>query len=280
MARRNYSRTRALEEKWRAQGRGQGERLQYRPWLTVQDVPSDGWTIQPPGWLVDRDYALLSKWEYYYFLTLEWAAMTHHTIWDIREQFPLPWVDDTVQLAEKLGIAHPVDRTSGEPLTLTTDFMITLTAGSGARRLVARTVKESADLHDIRTLEKLEIERQYYQEREIDWGPVTEQQMSLTLAQNVEFIHDAREYSIDSLPRAQAPMVAEAVGRALRGASEGLATTCLSQDRRLGLEPGTSLALVRHQIANGWWVVDMHTPLDLGAPLTFRQSSTAADQGA
>lgn len=124
--RRKYSRSRKTEEKWREAGRGQGERNEYSPWLTGRDVPSRGGTYQPWGWHISRQYELLSKWEYYYFLHLEWAWVAHRRIWDIREQFPLQWVDDTVALAEKLGLSHGTDVASGDPQTMTTDFMVTL----------------------------------------------------------------------------------------------------------------------------------------------------------
>ena len=134
---------------------------------------------------------------------------------------------------------------------------------------MARTVKPASDLTDRRTLEKLEIERQYYREREIDWGIVTERDLSLTLAQNVDSLRDAREYAIEGLPESQTSVVANALLNLLRNASEGYAMTCLGLDRRLGLAPGTALILLRHEIANGSWHVNMFTPLDPAAPLAL-----------
>lgn len=282
MGRRSYSRNRRTEERWRAAGRGQGERTEYQPWLTGHDVASDGTTYQPLGWHIERQYELLSTWEYYYFLHLEWSWTTHHDIWDIREQFPLPWVDDTVALAERLGIVHPRDRHSGEPLTMTTDFMITRVAGVGPGRLIARTFKPATKLRtDRRTLEKLEIERQYYREREIDWGVVTEDQLCLALAHNMEFLRDARPYAIDGLPVSQEPDVADTIRGALVNADEGFSATCLTVDRRLGLALGTSLAVLKHEIAIGRWRVNMFEELDPAAPLIVAAAmEESADQGA
>ncbi|MCM3397873.1 hypothetical protein [Oceanobacillus profundus] len=42
MAKRNRGTTKKKIEKWTLEGRGQGVREDYKPWLTIQDVPSEG----------------------------------------------------------------------------------------------------------------------------------------------------------------------------------------------------------------------------------------------
>ncbi|WP_343030041.1 TnsA endonuclease C-terminal domain-containing protein [Alkalibaculum sporogenes] len=41
-----------------------------------------------------------------------------------------------------------------------------------------------------RVLEKFEIEREYWQRRDIDWGIVTEEEIPKTMARNISYIHD------------------------------------------------------------------------------------------
>jgi len=72
---------------------------------------------------------------------------------DIRAQFPLKWAEETVAIAEKTGMAHPVDRTTQDPFVLTTDFMIPDRTG-GQPTEVVRTIKPSRNLADRRALEK------------------------------------------------------------------------------------------------------------------------------
>lgn len=55
-----------------------------------------------------------------YFYILEWSD----AITDIREQFPLE-LEDTLRIADELGIKHPVDNVSKFHKVFTTDFMIT-----------------------------------------------------------------------------------------------------------------------------------------------------------
>ncbi|MGP7816533.1 TnsA endonuclease N-terminal domain-containing protein [Niallia sp. 01092] len=45
---------------------------------------------------------------------------------DIREQFPLLPIEETIIIAEELGIKHPTDPNTGEPVVMTTDFLVTV----------------------------------------------------------------------------------------------------------------------------------------------------------
>ncbi|MDU7808318.1 MAG: heteromeric transposase endonuclease subunit TnsA, partial [Serratia marcescens] len=65
-------------------GRGQGLGKEYRPWLYVQDVPSDGRSHRVYSHKTGRIHHLLSDLELAAFLVFEWTP----NITDIREQFP------------------------------------------------------------------------------------------------------------------------------------------------------------------------------------------------
>ncbi|WP_326864645.1 TnsA endonuclease N-terminal domain-containing protein [Bacillus inaquosorum] len=41
-----------------------------------------------------------------------------------------------------------------------------------------------------RVLEKFEIDREYWQRRDIDWGIVTGEEVHKIMAQNISYIHD------------------------------------------------------------------------------------------
>ena len=57
--------------------------------------------------------------------------------------------------------------------------------------LKARTIKCSSELSKRRTIEKLEIERRYWQRMGIDWKVVTEHDMSIVKIRNIEWLHPA-----------------------------------------------------------------------------------------
>jgi hypothetical protein len=67
---------------------------------------------------------------------------------------------------------------------MTTDFLVTVNLESGGTQDYARTVKPARELQDRRILEKFDIERRYWLEREVDWKMVTERDIPLAFAKN------------------------------------------------------------------------------------------------
>jgi len=79
--------------KWIKEGRGSGQNQNYRPWLTVRDLPSLGRVHRVFGHKSRRTHHLLSDLELSVFLLLEWLPDVNQ----IREQFPL---DRTLPLCQ------------------------------------------------------------------------------------------------------------------------------------------------------------------------------------
>lgn len=161
------------------EGRGQGILDGYKPWITIHDLASKGVVSRVLGLKTGRVHHLLSRNEAAYFFILD----SSDRVVDIREQFPLLGVDETVRIAEKAGIRHPRDPKSLYPYVLTSDFVIT--TGDG---ICVRSVKESSALSDLRVREKLEIERRYWAERDVDWKIVTEDGIDFQKARNLEWL--------------------------------------------------------------------------------------------
>ena len=101
-----------------AQGRGQGEGAAYIPWLLIQDFPSLGRVHRIAGWKTGRVHHLFSDLESNVFLVFELSQ----SIIDIREQFPLFKIEETQEIARKMGVKHPADPGTKCPVILTTDF--------------------------------------------------------------------------------------------------------------------------------------------------------------
>lgn len=111
------------------------------------------------------------------------------SIVDIREQYPLLPLEETLVISDELGIKHPTNPKTGEPIVMTTDFLLTVNKSEGSVEL-ARTIKMKDELLKERVLEKFEIERVYWKKRGVDWGIVTELEIPKTLARNISYIHD------------------------------------------------------------------------------------------
>lgn len=265
MARRrpvNYLRVIANKVK---KGRGQGRSKAYVPWLRVQDGPSSSNLVRCLGWTTDRVHHFLSKLEYQYYCILDWSPL----ILDIREQFPLLPLDYTLEIANRLHIKHPTHPKTKDPIVMTSDFLVDV-MGDGRRVQKVRTVKPSHELDSKRVIEKFEIERTYWAEHGIDWGIVTEHEVHKhnMLARNVDILRNAwrrdrlPEISYDELLGVEEVLYGELTSRDITAVKAGFYA-----DKKLGIKPGSSLAVLKHLIARKVWKVDMFKRLDFNIPM-------------
>lgn len=174
--------------KWIKEGRGTGHGKDYKPWLTVRDVPSQGRSHRVRGYHTGRTHHLLSDLELAAFFLLEW----HPSVTDIREQFPLRF-EDTLDLAKKAGIRHPAVR--GKTNIMSTDFLVDTNSRSEPR--MAIQVKTSSDLSVPRTIEKLQIEKLYWDQKEVSWYILTEKQVPRTVTKNIAWLYPAQITQIE-----------------------------------------------------------------------------------
>lgn len=175
-------------DRYVALGYGQGQGADYQPWLRVQDVPSQGRSRKVAGIKVKRTHHLLSDLEFAYFLALEFSE----DVIDIREQYPLFPVPDLQEIAQARAIRCPKYAGTDLPFVLTTDFLVTFRAKDGTTQLAARTVKYSKELQPSkaleRTLQKLELEKAFWEVQGISWSIVTELVATPTLSENLQWI--------------------------------------------------------------------------------------------
>ena len=237
------------------EGRGQGTGRDYDPWITIHDLASKGIVSRAPGRTTGRIHHLLSKNETAFFYILD----ASDKVLDIREQFPLLPVTETVSIAEYLGIRHPRDPVSRYPYVMTTDFIITTPQGD-----VARSVKLSCELEKPRVMEKLEIEKVYWHNRNIDWRIVTEKEIDYQKARNLEWAYRAWYYE-DMLPEGlEARDVASRFLELFEDTSLPVTEIARITEERFNLEAGLGLTtfqylLLRKQIPK----VDLSRSLDL-----------------
>lgn len=246
MARYRYGFTEQKIQRFIKQGRGKGEGASYKPWLTVADVPSLGRVHRVYCPKTGRAHHLLSDNEYCAFLLQWWDD----AVIDIREQFPLIDRKETLEIAALSGVRHPVDPVSGALWVVTTDLLVTRRTAHGTE-VVAYAVKQAEALADGRTLEKLEVERRYWERRGVSWRVLTNREVKTTHTRNLAWILDpgqsgtgepvhnsvdaavCRELSIQRRVRPHAPA----------------RIACSAIDQKLGRRPGTALAALRRLLA-------------------------------
>ncbi|NQX71815.1 TnsA endonuclease N-terminal domain-containing protein [Paenibacillus alba] len=244
---------RKLKEK-----RGQGFFNEYKPWLTIRDVPSNGTVIRIKGWKTNRIHHLFSEqFELAYFYMLEWST----NVIDIREQFGCLPLEKTLYIADKMGIRHPTHPKTKHPVVLTTDFLITVRTEQGIEYW-ARTVKPLSKLTK-RVMEKFEIEKRYFEDEGIKWGLITEREINYDLVHNMKWIHSAR--TLESRPYLSEAIVNEVTPVLLEALSDETlpcSYTANLVDRRFQLPPGSCLFILRYMIANRHWLIDMNKRMD------------------
>lgn len=254
MAKRKRTTTENTVARRLQQGRGQGNGASYRPWLTVQDVPSQGLTHRIKGWTTGRVHHLLSNLERDVFYVLDWSE----AVLDIREQYPLLPLAETEALAQILGVRHPTDPRTHCPVVMSTDFLLDVRSGNTTGQQ-ACTVKPADQLH-ARTLEKFEIERRYWQARGVDWGIVTEHEIPRCQVNTIRLLHRYRQIeqrlpSEDNLVR---------IVEFLCANESRLPVTELvvAADERLGLAAGTARTVLYHLLATRQIACNLSLPLE------------------
>lgn len=259
MGRRRSKWTWALIEKRIAQGRGQGEGSGYCPWHLVQDFPSLGRSHRIKGLTVDRVHHLLSDLEADAFFIFD--RPTNNVV-DIREQYPLLPIEETLEIAKRASIKHPTDPYTKVPVVMTTDFLLKLNRGMKTI-FHARTMKYEDKLDDPRVIEKFEIERRYWQARHVNWACVTENGIPRQAVENARFLHpyyfvtDLYPLTPKDIRRISFELASRLPGGDLP--FHEIANGC---DQKFGLAPGRSLAVARHLIARGIWKVDLSQPIN------------------
>lgn len=173
--------TEAKIARFTKEGRGTGDGVNYRPWLTVHDLSSLGRTARMLGRRNRRIHHLFSDIERSAFLEYDWRD----DVVDIREQFPLDREGTRLVAAER-GLRHPRDPGSRVDVVMTTDLLVTFR--DGARRAVQ--CKSISDLRKPRTLEKLEIERRYGSLMGVEWKLWTQASTTKVRIQNLAFLHE------------------------------------------------------------------------------------------
>ena len=170
-----------------------------------------------------------------YFCLLEWAD----SIVDIQEQYPLD-IKVTQEIARKIGVKHPIGE-EDFPIVLTTDFRIFMRKGHKVIE-IARTIKEVLELEKTRILEKLEIERIYWDMKGVDWGIVTEKDIPRPLARNIQSLHE--DYWLDTVEEADTARLlslAELLKDRLRSSKGTFLTATKNFDVEMNLNVGTSI---------------------------------------
>jgi hypothetical protein len=254
------------------EGRGKGSGASYKPWVQISDFSSRGISRRAFSPKCARHHHLLSNLEWHIFLLLEFSQ----EVVDIREQFPLTR-DETLSIAAKLGIKHPVYPGTHVPAVMTTDFLVKFNR-NGADTLEAFSAKTAADLEKPRVLEKLEIERSYFLELGVPHRLVIDSELPVNKVKNLAWIRGANleDNGIAEYPEAFAEYGRRLAHELGRPPGKGtLAEYCANFDARVGAQPGTGLLLARALLWDGTLKTDLNQPDLPATPVAMFQTVLA-----
>lgn len=237
----------------------------YKPYIVIQDVPSLGRSTRTYGIKTGRQHDFLSDLERNYFVILEFME----DVVDIREQFPLE-LEETLLIAEELGIKHPVNPVTRESITMTSDFCITLKTRNSTYDVI-RTVKYKKELANRRVIEKFAIEKAYWERHGLDWGIVTEEEVAKHYSQNVSDILDyyylQDNESFKDIGIGEKDDIIIAFLQRLIDCNNSVRQISSLFEKDLHLEKGSGIALFKHLLARKYISVDLFSPLNIDRQL-------------
>ncbi|NRT32524.1 hypothetical protein BJV38_004892 [Clostridium beijerinckii] len=253
-----------------AEGRGIGIGKDYKPWIKIQDVASKGRVTRVKGIKTNRQHELLSDMERDFFYILDFSD----EVVDIREQYPLLPIEETMDIAIELGIKHPTDPKSGEPVVMTSDFLIIL-KNKDEYIEVVRTIKQKDDLLQRRINEKFEIERIYWQRKELDWGIVTEEEIHKITAHNISFVHGYKNLqNIDSFVEISTLEMRDLIYEFLKRIIDdkrSMREICSEFDEDMLLEKGSGLSIFRYLVINKIIEINIKEKIDINKNIVIKE---------
>jgi hypothetical protein len=198
---------------------------------------------------------------------------------DIREQYPLFPQEETLEIAREMGVRHPTDPRTRHPIVMTTDLFLTVRQGLDVT-YVPITVKYRKELRKLRIVEKLEIERRFWKRRSLKLKIADESLVSLGFLRNMLWLRSY--YRLDDLyplTANEVDQIAAVLTCMVLNDDLPLWEVARNCDRTLKLEANTSLAVVRHLLANQYWKVDVKTRIITTRRLVLLNSPQAALYG-
>lgn len=241
------------------EGRGSGYRENYKPWLTVQDIASQGRSTRTFSYTSDRVVHLLSDLQLCYFNLLEFDDL----VIDIRENYPaLDFHELNIPLDQALTKKLFNSKTKA-PHVFTVSFLVTRIDDNNNPYYEARVVKTSSELEKKATIHRLELLRRYFEKKQIDFGIVTEKEINKQLARNIGWVLTA--YDIQDYPDLMGDFsyLKNDMLIYLSDPSESFQRIFTRLEKTYQLEEGMGLILFKHLVATKQIKMDMNRKIDL-----------------
>jgi hypothetical protein len=247
-------------ERWRHGKKG----VHYTGFLRTHDSTSHGTLVRIMGVKIPRMYEFLSELELKVFLIGEWLLQ----VIDQWEQFPLLPYEEVFAIAKQLGVPLPGYRNGDGLSILSTDNIWCI---DNQKTRVPLEVKPSERLAEPRVQELLEIKRVRWANRGLRLTIITEREIPSIMCENIKIFRSHYRLAKDRLTISARNIlrIEEKLLPRVTRRDTPLKELALECDDRLGFDPSTSLAVVKHLIARKRWLVEMNTLFNPESPLLF-----------
>ena len=219
----------------------------YQPFVKVADISSLGRSHRVFGHKNKRTHHLLSDLELAVFLLFEW----HNKTEDIQEQFPLD-LNVTKQIADSVGIKHPSQK--GELKTMTTDFYVISKNTKSITSQLALQAKYSKDLDNARTIEKIELERRYWEQKDVDFKIITEKDIPKAVTDNIKWLYPSKNPYLITIDENDFTFYSEQM---TKYSYLKIIDFCIKIDSAYDYPLGTALSKLKSLIAQGYMSFDI-----------------------
>lgn len=186
---------------------------------------------------------------------------------DIREHFPLLDIEQVIKDKKGLDLEKFADKKTGTPYVFSTTFLVTVRISKNEEFYIARSVKSAIELEKKHIIEKLELERRYWESKGIDWGIVTQKDIPVIKAKNIEWIYSVLENSeergIDNNTKKD---LSQELILKLMNSSNTVREIIAEFDNEFQLEKGTGLYIFKYLIATKSIKVDMEQKININLP--------------
>ena len=232
------------------EGRGQGSGKDYKPWIYIQDFPSQGVCSRIYSEKTGRIHHLLSRNEEHFFHII----INDPDVIDVREQFPLR-LSETLDIANKLGVRHP--KIGNFPFVLTSDFFIVR-----KDRIQVRTIKMVSELEKLRVREKFSIEYTYWKSKSIEWKIITENEINVAKALNYKWLNESPLPCTIIEDRHVLDNCEELFMKLYFETDIPFTSICSGLEEHYMLPSGTGLLVFKSRVLSGKIPLDLSLPID------------------
>lgn len=241
------------------EGRGQGQGATYKPWLQVQDISSQGRSTRTFSNKSQRVVHLLSDLQLYYWYMLEFDER----VVDVKEQYPLLDFHDMNIPVDKELEKKLFNTKTDVPHVFTISFLVTRVDENNNLLYEARVIKSSSELGKKANICRLELQRRYFEKKQIDFGIVTEKDINKQLARNLGWILTA--YDIQDYPElvGNLPFLKKDLSHQLSDQSETFQRIFQRIEKSYQLDEGMGLILLKHLVATKQIKMDLERVIDV-----------------